>query len=199
MEKTKQFFGKKGKLRINPAEQCYYRIEFESMDEVFDFYDDVRKLCYEKNYGLRPSEWAAYGKFTYEDENFHINAPRQSNGDNNWFKYSEQSRTYCEIYSEEDIELTKKEREGIWNSDLEENSENAMKCLRYIKKNIPAFEIKNNRGCHKLFFYEYGGKISHRFGFEFDCDSICSVGIDSNAFKNNIIDNLEYIIETGEC
>ena len=102
MEKKKEFFGKKGRLETDPERQYYYHIEFESQDEVYDFYNQVRELCYEKNFGLDPANWAAYGCFTYEGEKYIINSARQSNGDNNWYNYENESKRFCEIYLAEE-------------------------------------------------------------------------------------------------
>ena len=106
MKTTKNFLGKTGQLETDPEDKYYYHIDFESKNEVYDFYDEVRKLCYEKNFDLDPANWAAFGCFTYEDENFYINSPRQSNGDNNWYRYEDESRRFCKIYLVDEINST---------------------------------------------------------------------------------------------
>lgn len=98
MKEKKNFLGKTGQLEIDPENKGYYLIEFESMNEVYSFYDEVRELCYEKNFDVDPANWAAYGCFTYEGEDYYINSPKQSNGDNNWYRYEDESKRFCEIY-----------------------------------------------------------------------------------------------------
>jgi hypothetical protein len=105
MIEKKNFFGKTGQLETDPENKKYYLIEFNSKNEVYNFYDDVRELCYEKNFDLDPANWAAYGYFNYEGENFYINSPTQSNGDSNWYKYEDESSRFCMIYLNNNLKI----------------------------------------------------------------------------------------------
>src|SRR3990170_4021181 len=72
-------------------------VKFKDTDAVNRFYNKVRKLCYTKNFGLDPYNWAAYGQFEIGGYDCYINPPIVSNGDTSWSSYSKGSKKYCKI------------------------------------------------------------------------------------------------------
>ena len=64
-----------------------------SILEVFEMYETIRDdYATKTNFGMRPSEWAAYGEFENDDYLFIINSPLAKNGDNQWYAYFPQEK-----------------------------------------------------------------------------------------------------------
>lgn len=94
MENTINFFGKTAKL--NTVTNSYY-IKISSKDDVCDYYDVIRKECYLTNFKLNPCEANSFGEFEIEGNKYRISAPRQSNGDDKWYEYTDVSNRIVEI------------------------------------------------------------------------------------------------------
>jgi hypothetical protein len=94
MENTIDFFGKTAKLNTFTNT---YDIKITSKDDVCDYYDLIKKECYLTNFGLNPFEANSFGEFEIEGNKYRISAPRQSNGDDKWYKYADVSKRVVEI------------------------------------------------------------------------------------------------------
>ena len=94
MESTINFFGT---TAILDADSQTYNMKFTSKDQVRDYYDVIKKECYLTNFDLNPFESNSFGEFYFEGNKYRISAPRQSNGDDNWYKYSDVSTRCVEI------------------------------------------------------------------------------------------------------
>lgn len=88
------FFGKTATL--NTVTNTY-DIKITSKDDVCDYFDIIRKECYSTNFKLNPFESNSFGEFEIEGNKYRISAPRQSNGDKNWFQYRDVSNRVVEI------------------------------------------------------------------------------------------------------
>ena len=91
MKKEKLFFNFTGvetdeQYTVEEFETAY-KIVFKNTDEVDLFYDLMKQSSHKTNFGGNPREWASYSIFKQEGINYIVYAPKQSNGDNNWWSY----------------------------------------------------------------------------------------------------------------
>ncbi|ERM82368.1 hypothetical protein P872_18395 [Rhodonellum psychrophilum GCM71 = DSM 17998] len=69
-----------------------------SKEEVNSIYEKIQELAYSTNFGGNPYENNSYMKFKYNGIKYHINSPKNSNGDKNWNSYHKDSKTIITIY-----------------------------------------------------------------------------------------------------
>jgi len=79
-----------------------YKIEFRNTQEVDDFYEMVKANAFKTNFAANPREQYSFALFTHPAANnelveWLIYAPKQSNGDSNWWSYPTNTKRHAFI------------------------------------------------------------------------------------------------------
>ena len=79
-------------------DEDHWVIIFESLEDLRNFYETVRRECHWVRFDLNPYEFKPLGLFMMEDQEWVIGRPENSrNRYLNWYEVNEESGNFCTI------------------------------------------------------------------------------------------------------